>query len=290
MEATRKPQDEPARTRARRGLPALALTGLLIAGCASNAPTPRTDEAADRDALGAQMQDARAMAAIDSTHAYWPYRMAELQVRADSLGRAEQHLREALRREPGHEPSLALLSKIDFDAGRHDEAIARLEAARERRGSLPEALRLGLALHYEARQDFESSDREFAASESLSTPVVYHALRGDGFESAGEIAERVLREQPRSAAAHNNYAITRLYAGQPAEAKTHLLRALELEPEHPGALYNLAIVEAFYFFDEDAARGWFDRYVATGSRDDPDDLSAHFGLELGQVVGEEEAR
>jgi Tfp pilus assembly protein PilF len=120
--------------------------------------------------------------------------------------------------------------------------------------------------------------------------VVAGQLAVAGEPAAAEAARMALEADPASAANHNNHGIALLYAGRPDAARQAFLDALERDAALPGALYNLAIVEAFYFFDEDAARGWFDRYVATGSRDDPDDLSAHFGLELGQVLDERETR
>jgi hypothetical protein len=44
-------------------------------------------------------------------------------------------------------------------------------------------------------------------------------------------------------------------------------------------MYNMAIVEAFYFFDKDAGREWFARYKQLAS-DDPDDLTSVFGADV----------
>jgi tetratricopeptide (TPR) repeat protein len=256
---------------------ALVLGAVVVAGCALNAPRPGDDPAASRAAWFRAVQDARTAAAADSTEADGPFRLARLYVEVDSTSRARTELERALARDADHNPSLSLVSKLDFDGGRHEEAISRLEAARDRQGSLPEPMRLGLALHYEALADFEASEREFAAATGASTPAVYHQLRSEDFLEAGDVAARALVEAPYSAAAHNNFGITRLYAGDPDTAKEHFLQSLELDPEHGGALYNLAIVEAFYFFDDDRGREWFNRYLATGSKDDPDDLHTHFG-------------
>jgi hypothetical protein len=60
------------------------------------------------------------------------------------------------------------------------------------------------------------------------------------------------------------------------EAREHFKNALSIDDEMPGALYNMAIVEAFYFFDEAAGREWFARYKKVAT-DDPDDLVARLG-------------
>jgi len=70
-----------------------------------------------------------------------------------------------------------------------------------------------------------------------------------------------------------------LYAGRPVEARSAFLTALKLDERLPGALYNMAIVEAFYFFDEEEGRKWFARYKQYAS-EDPDDLEAVFGTDL----------
>ena len=100
-------------------------------------------------------------------------------------------------------------------------------------------------------------------------------LHGEQYREAPRWAERAL-EADESAQNCNNYGIALLQEGRPKEARDVLLRALELEPDLPGALYNLAIVERFYFFDDEAALGWYRRY-ATHSSHDPDKLAEIFG-------------
>jgi predicted Zn-dependent protease len=228
---------------------------------------------------------------VEPGEAYWPHRMAELYVEADSSGRALSALDRALAADPDYNPSLSLTSKLWFEAGRHAEAISLLEAARARQGELPEALRLGLALHYEAVGRWDESAALFATtSQQPSSCVIYHMLRGESFLNAGEMAAAALREDPRSAANHNNYGITRLYAGDPNAAKAAFLEALELDPDLTGAIYNLAIVETFYFFDEAAGRDWFQLYRERGALEDPDGLSEIFAEADARAVQEQARR
>jgi hypothetical protein len=68
-----------------------------------------------RDDIGA----AKERCALLPAEPYWPFRLAELYVAADSLPAAERALRQALRRDAAYAPALSLLSKLYFDSGRH---------------------------------------------------------------------------------------------------------------------------------------------------------------------------
>jgi tetratricopeptide (TPR) repeat protein len=144
---------------------------------------------------------------------------------------------------------------------------------------VPDELLVALALHYEA---LAAGDRAAAILAGLHADPSVEAwvrLRGDGFEAAEGAAKAALDTNPRSAVNHNNWGITRLYAGKPDEARKSFLTALELDPALPGPLYNLAIVDRFYRFDEESARGWFRRYREL-SQDDPDGLAQILSVEV----------
>ena len=112
-------------------------------------------------------------------------------------------------------------------------------------------------------------------------------LRGEDPLAATEEAERALKADPESAANLNNHGIALLYAGQPAEARQAFLAALERDDDLSGALYNLAIVDTYYFYDEDAGRQWFARYSELAS-DDPDDLATLLGVTVTAASREDE--
>lgn len=210
---------------------------------------------------------------------YWPYRLAEALAAEGQGDAAEYHLKAALERDPGYEPALALLSKTYYDNARFEEAVALLESARARRsGLLPVELSTALALNYESlgRSDEAQSILSSVEHRSLDwkrngPALVYLRLKGADFLSSPEIARKALDADPSSAANFNNYGIAQLYGGDPEGAKNSFLKAHDLDPTLPGALYNLAIVDRFYFFDDDAARDWFRRY-RTLSPEDPDGL------------------
>jgi tetratricopeptide (TPR) repeat protein len=217
-------------------------------------------------------------AAEQPTAPYWPFRLGELSIAANQIEMAELHLKSALERDPSYEPALALLSKAYYDSARFEEGVILLEDARTRRsGILPAELATALALHYEALGRLEEAEQIAGGVEDRSidwkrngSALVYLRLRGDSFLDSPEIARKALDAEP-SAVNFNNYGITQLYGGNPEGAKESFLKAHDLDPDLPGALYNLAIVDHFYFFDVDQAREWYRRYRRL-SPEDPDRL------------------
>jgi tetratricopeptide (TPR) repeat protein len=272
---------------ARIALPFLALG---VAGCGSvpliggsgSADAPGDVAPADRAGEIAALQ---ARSLEEPENPYWLYRLAELHVADTDPVAAESSLRFALQRNPNHEPSLSLLSKVWWDTGRHDEAVSLLETARSASGGLSPELLTALALHYDAldRPDLAES---IAASVEPSadwardgSALAYVRLRGDGFAQSEAVARRALDADPESAVNHNNYGIAKLYVGDPESARKSFLTAVDLDPSLPGPLYNLAIVERFYRFDDDAARDWFRKYRELSS-EDPDGLAELLSVEM----------
>jgi tetratricopeptide (TPR) repeat protein len=219
------------------------------------------------------------LSAEQPTVAYWPFRLGELLVAENQNELAVTHFKTALERDPSYEPALALLSKAYYDSARFEEGVSLLEDARTRRaGILPVELATALALHYEAlgRIDEAGAIAKSVEDRALDwkrngSALVYLRLKGDDFLQSPEIARKALDADPSSAVNFNNYGITQLYGGDPEGAKESFLKALDLDPDLPGALYNLAIVDHFYFFDDERAREWYRRYRRI-SPEDPDRL------------------
>ena len=231
----------------------------------------------------------------DPANPYWRCRQAELHLASKDAAAAEAELRAALGVDPAHAASLSLLSRILYDGGRHEEAVQLLEAAKAA-GSFPEELALALALHYDAldRSDVAGDLAASVAQRSpdwaaLGSALTFLQLRGDAWRDAEGVARRALDADPRSAANHNNFGITQLYGGKPEAAREAFLKARELDAKLPGPCYNLAIVERFYFFDDESAREWFDRYLELAA-DDPDGLAEALAVPSGAASGEEGAR
>ena len=259
---------------------ATPLTGCATLGLGRRSQPVALKDASKRTEVQEKIFEARDQSSVDVTEPYWPYRLGVIYAEADSTARAESALKSALRRDPGYAPALALLSKLYYDGGRHQDGVELLEAARTRTGAFPEglppALLGGLALHYEAlgRHDLAAAVVAGAPASGpgkAGSALVYVTLRGENPAAAAELARTALDDDPRSAANQNNYGITKLRAGDPKAARDAFLRAIEIDPKRAGPYYNLAIAERFYFFDDEAAARWLKAYRERAN-DDPDGL------------------
>ena len=274
--------------RARAAL-ALVLVVASLTGCAGRGAKLRTDPTRGKNApklteTQQKVFEARDQSSVDVTEPYWPYRLGEVYAEADSNARAESALKSALRRDPTYAPALALLSKLYYDTKRHQEGVELLESAGNRKGAFPDGLPAsllgGLALHYEAlgRHDLAAAvvagARPSDAGKAGSA-LVYITLRGDNPDAAADMARAALDHDSRSAANHNNFGITRLRAGDPKAARDAFLRAVEIDPRLAGPYYNLAIVERFYFLDDESAARWLKEYRERAT-EDPDGLFKQF--------------
>jgi Tfp pilus assembly protein PilF len=276
-------QTSAAVARRNVGLAFVALA-LFAVGCGgpgrglSHDPTelPAPGERVDAKQLERAVAALTAKAAEQPDQPYWETQLGAWYARAGLSALAAEHLQRALALDPDSAPALSLLSKLDYEAGCHAEAIARLEAVRDRHGSLSDALLTGLALHYEAVGRTDESEAIFAGlqdSDAARSVLAYRVLRSDHYLQASPLARQAVEEQPESAANHNNYGIALLYEGRPQQARDEFVKALELDPDLAGAMYNLAIVEKVYFYDEEASRQWFARYRTRSPQgEDPDGL------------------
>lgn len=281
----------PTRLRAAWRLAALPLLALGAAGCSSlpflggGGSDPVEMAPVDRQTEMAALQQ---RAITEPENASILHRLAELQLAENDPVAAESSLRFALQRDAHHAGALSLLSKIFWDTGRHDEAVTLLESARQSAGALPAELMTALALHYDAidRPDLaDSIAREIRGDADWKrdgAALTYLRLRGDEYATSLDLAERARDAEPKSAVNRNNYGIALLYAGQPEAAEKEFRTAVELDSKLPGPLYNLAILERFYRFDEGAARGWFTKYQRLSS-DDPDGLAEILAVEMADV-------
>ena len=280
--------------RIHRATPAAGLALALVAasasltGCGMRLGAHRSDPVArpEEPRLSEperKIQDAREQSGLDPTGPYWPYRLGQIYLEADSAARAEAALKSSLRRDPTYAPALSLLAKLYYGAGRHHDGVELLEAARARAasspGGVPPGVIGGLALHYEAmgRHDLASALAGTTARGEAGgsrSALVYVTLRGEQPGAAAEQARAALDDDPRSAVNQNNYGITRLRAGDPRGARNAFLKAIEIDPKLPGPYYNLSILERFYLFDDEAAGRWLKAYRERAS-EDPDGL---FGL------------
>jgi Flp pilus assembly protein TadD len=272
----------------RAGVSAALVLALLVGGCGGGGPAVSMDPWSETAAIAGdswieKVRTAETSAVLSPGDPYWPHSLGMLYASVDSMGRAEGWWVKALAVDPTYPPALSRLTQAYYADGHHKDAVLRLEAAKaiceQRRTPFPPELEADLALHYEALEETGKADALRADLDARNvTPAsvgAYLLLRGADFVAAREPAERALAEHPGSAVHFNNFGITRLQAGDPVEARKAFREAHELDPGLPGPLYNLALLEKFYFMDDAAAGDWFDRYWAL-SHQDPDALRAEF--------------
>jgi len=240
------------------------------------------------------LEEARVRASEQPGEPWWPYRMAQLETQAGRRAEAESSLRAALARDSSYAPALSQLSRVLYQQGRHEEALALLEPVRARRVSLPPSERAavlsGLALH-EAALGRDAEARETLSllskderNEAIGV-VTYLAARAGQADSAARVAPPSPRGAPESAALHNNRGIALLRASDADGAQREFERAIELDPARAAPYYNLAILERWYRLDTAAATKRFQQYWGR-SHADPDSLYAELGHGLPPVAGE----
>lgn len=261
----------------------------VLTGCSSvrpgrSAANLAADPEQTDDALAIAMEHAR----VDPSEPYWPYRIGEIYAGADSIEQSINSLQSTLSMDPGYAPAAALLSKIYYDGALYNAGVTLLEDFIAKKPGCPDAIRAALALHLEALGDVDRAQTVLLDCSENSREVhairTYVTLRGDNVDSALQFATQALESDDKSAANQNNYGVALLCAGRPIEAREAFMKALRLDKDLPGALYNMAIVEAFYFFDEQTGKEWFARYQQYAS-EDPDDLGTLFGTEMGSASG-----
>lgn len=268
-----------------RILAALALVAMAVfQGCGgSTTSAPRADAPAKSPEVVRDVALLTRLSSEQPKEPYWPLRLAETLLEEKQGQAAEYHLKASLERDPGYEPALSLLSKFYYESQRFDESVTLLEGARaSRSGLLPVELSAALALNYEAlgksgeaQEILKHVERRALDWKRNGSALVYLQLKGEDFLDSPEIARKALDADPSSAINFNNYGIAQLYSGDPEGARSSFMKAHEMNPKLAGALYNLAIVDHFYFFDDDQAQDWFRRYRDL-SPEDPDGLEQAF--------------
>lgn len=303
------------------GLAALALA-LTVCGCAvpflhsggTGVKAPRAAKAtkapkgarvakvakAGRDGVpqkAASAPEPNAVAEVAADDAAAWYARAVRQLASDSASAAEQSLRTALEREPAYSPALALTSKLDFEAGRHADAIERLSIVTSEpqrfRDDERALLLTGLALHQDALGRTQDARATLTAAPTAQprrtgSARAYVLLRSESPDEATAVAREALERDGKSAVNLNNSGITLLRVGDVEGARKAFLKSIERDPQLGGPYYNLAILEKFYLLDDAAGARWYAAYRER-SQADPDGLAQVFRAGDSKPVAQEGA-
>jgi tetratricopeptide (TPR) repeat protein len=229
----------------------VALALLCIAGCTaarkSTLPAPRV-----RDA-GALCAEAAARPADAEPF----YQLALLHAEASACDSALVAVANALRRDPQHAPSLALLARLLHDAGRSEEALHYYEL----RGidTFPDAVMIDIALLYadvgntlEARKLL----RPLAAGShaaAVAANLAYLDLLDEDNAAALAALETQAARFPDSPEVQQNLALARLRAGDVESGALLLERVASEHPEFATGQHNLALLLRHYRFDAEGA-------------------------------------
>jgi len=274
-----------------RALPALMLAvifAVLVEGCGGSRPAIEPSPAASaatRDSNAEAAEEPTSVAELSRrlVRAHWS--RAHGLVARDSLAAAAAELEQALAVDSLDAPSLVLQSDLDYRSGRHDQAIARLDAARRHLAPCPIEVTAALALHLAAQGEADRAesllaplyaDARGADWKRLGSVLTFAALRSSHPESRGPQAAADALAALESPINHNNQGVALLVRGEARAAREQFLLAHEQDPTLPGPLYNLAIVERFYFQSEAKAREWFEQYFVLSDQD-PDGLKSVLG-------------
>ncbi|MBI5774384.1 MAG: tetratricopeptide repeat protein [Verrucomicrobia bacterium] len=137
-------------------------------------------------------------------------------------------------------------------AGRHDEAVRAYRQALAPGRNLPVAhFNLGCLLL--ERQDYAGAAEELRAFTVLQPRQLAAwlklgtaQLRLRQFDLAEKSFRQALALDAKNAEATTSLGLVQVYRGKPAEAAGFFIAALQAQPNHPPALFNLAVVSQFY--------------------------------------------
>ena len=147
-------------------------------------------------------------------------------------------------RRPGDVEAALNYSEALIGSGRHGEAEERLRALIAAGGGEEASEKLARVLFRTGR--FEEALEIYAAlpatPENLDRVAMCHHNAGRSAEALA-IQRGVVRERPEWAVGHVNLAAILAALGEVEEARSHLQKALELEPDNAAAKLNLGILE-----------------------------------------------
>jgi len=174
------------------------------------------------DAGSARDPESRAWCFVD---------LGEIDLRRGEAELAMRATGAALQLVPDYWPALVLEARALHRLGRHDEAIARLQTALDRKATAEDLLRMGDWLEQVGRHDESKRhiEQALALADAEPRPVALWLARSHREpHRALELAEAELAER-QNIAAHDTHALALLRLGRVAAAQAAIDRALVLQ-------------------------------------------------------------
>ncbi|MBU0679313.1 MAG: tetratricopeptide repeat protein [Verrucomicrobia bacterium] len=221
-----------------------------LSGASTNAPVivspsvtpftsvPRTDEI---------KQSRRELDPQKLSEAMAEMRIANGYVSSREWGKAEIHLKEALKILPDIGEAERMLGLVYTQKGSFDQAIAVLEKSIAEYPFNEDAYNnLAAAYMHKGRMD-KAEDLLYTALSiqpnyilaQLNLGLLYLATAR--YQSAAEYLELSVDRVPLNSAVRNNLAVALLRIGRYEDAREHLRKVIEIEPETAATYFNVAI-------------------------------------------------
>lgn len=160
--------------------------------------------------------------------------------RAGNLGQAAGQFRQAIELAPESAAAHLALAELLLRQGDAAEAAALADTAVELAPDSPRALKARSEAYAELEEPEKAAEArtayEAVVPEAVNERLLAEAQRAYNrgeLERAEERLTELLERQPENAQAHYLFGLCRIYQGDPAGARPHLERFLELAPDSP---------------------------------------------------------
>jgi tetratricopeptide (TPR) repeat protein len=188
---------------------------------------------------------------------------------------ALERAREALVREPANVPALLEVGRIYKAKGDLDVAelvFQKVLALDAKHAAAHNDLGLLALTRGDTQRAFDEFDRAVASDPGFSAARMNRAsvlLRSGDYASARDEYRKVLEVDGELVDARVGLGICLRGLGQHADAEKEYERALSDSPNHPAALFDLALLRADHLDQHAAARELFQRFLEVAAKDEP---------------------
>ncbi len=191
---------------------------------------------------------------------------------AESYDRALEQAREVLVRDPGHVGALVEVGRIYRARGQYDVATLVFQKALAIVGHADPSRR-AVVLNEQGILELERGDTQAAfqafgeatAADARFTPARRNQgavlLRAGDYQAAAAEYEAVLAVDEGDVDARVAYGVALRGMGEHRRAEREYARALEAQPNHLGALFDLAVLRAAFLDQRREARAMFRRFL-----------------------------